>query len=166
MNGYTNLTIITTIVLTLGCQKESNLTGSLVFTSTSIEAAKAFWTSYHITNYSLEQTTDSWYPWTGDSVRITVVADTITSVVSIRTGKSLEPGLWIQYKTVTQLFLIAQQDTGRYAISWELDPTYGYPRVLSVAPKPPPITEGGIRYMTFGFIPQWTDHARGKISPN
>jgi hypothetical protein len=153
MNKRTILVIISVLIV-YGCKKENSPTELTLPVDASITVAKAYWQSHNITNYVLEQTTDSWYSWSGDSVRIKVIADTINAIISLRTNSNIDPFLWPQYKTVNQLFEIAEQDTSRYQISWELDTKYGYPKVLNYHIYPPPRTEGGITYLTYNLTPE------------
>ena len=138
------------VLLLYGCKKDSPTESSLK-TDATIEEAKAFWDSKNITNYTLEQTTISWYPWSGDSVRIKVVGDTIQSVTFVKTEISLDKDSFGRYKTIKQLFEIAEQDTNIYNISYELDSKYGYPKILFYEIKPPPRTEGGFTIITYSF---------------
>jgi hypothetical protein len=137
-------------LLLYGCRKDSPTESSLKSDAT-IEEAIAFWDSKNITNYTLEQTTISWYPWSGDSVRINVIEDTVYSVTSVKTGINLNIDSVGWYKTVKQLFEIAERDTNVYDISYELSTKYGYPKILYYAIKPPPVTEGGIKIITYNF---------------
>mgnify|MGYP005834671415 CR=1 FL=1 len=149
MKKKTALLFFVLFLLVCGCKKQSPTESSLKANATIAEA-KAFWESKRITNYILEQTIQSWYPW-DDSVRIIIVADTINSIVSVKTGISLDRDSWGRYKTVRQLFEIAEYDTSVYFINYELDTKYGYPRVLFFAVKPFPRTEGGIKIVTYSF---------------
>jgi hypothetical protein len=145
------LIFLSSVLLLYGCKKENNPTEPSLPSNASIADAKAFWESKNIKNYVLEQTTASWYPWSGDSVRIRVMSDTMNSVTSLRANSTLNTSLWGQYKTVKQLFAIAEQDTSIYEIRWELDAEYGYPNMLYFMIKPPPMTEGGIKITTYNF---------------
>jgi hypothetical protein len=152
MKKNTILIVVAFVFLVYSCKKESNPTEPSLPAGASLTEAKAYWQSLNITNYMLDQTTDSWYPWSGDSVRITVKADTINKVFSLHGDSALASYLWLQYKTVDQLFEIAELDTGGNEINWEFDTKYGYPIVLRYEIKPPPRTEGIIKYTTYNLI--------------
>ena len=117
----------------------------------SLSEAIVRWQSTNIHTYSMKQTTNSWYGWSGDTVIVNIKADTIADVFSIRSNSKLDYSAWIQYKTVNQLFDIAQLDTNTHTLSYEFNQAYGFPSNIYFSIKPPPITEGGIRYTSFDF---------------
>lgn len=155
---------LASILFLCGCTKGSIPVESNLPADASLAEAKAFWLSQHITQYTMEQTAESWYPWSHDTVRVRVVSDTVYSVISLRTNSEVNSLQWMQYKTVNQLFEIAEQDTSdelvnresgptAHVISWELDSTYGYPKVLYYELLPPPRTEGRIKIITHKLSP-------------
>ena len=130
------------------CGRETSLSSTAPEPPGTLSEAVARWHSWKIHDYAFTQTRRCWYPWCGDSVRVVVRADTICFIVPLsRTVLDTARGL-----TVDRLFEIAQSDTSRWTVQAEFDQTYGFPRSLSYQIKPPPITEGGMAYITFDFV--------------
>ena len=139
-------------LLCQACRKDEPLpTNPNIQAISSLSDAVARWQSSNIHTYSIKQTTNSWYGWSGDTVIVNIKADTIADVFSIRSNSNLNYSGWVQYKTVNQLFDIAQSDTIVYELSYEFNQAYGFPCNLYFRTKSPAITEGGIRYTSFDF---------------
>ncbi|MFA4839751.1 MAG: DUF6174 domain-containing protein [Candidatus Neomarinimicrobiota bacterium] len=119
----------------------------------SIAVHRDEWEVLKITNYSIYQTVRSWYPWYGDTVRIVVYADKIQMVQHASDFSAVDSSEWSRYRTIDDLFQLAELDTNIFDVEIEFDPTYSYQKYLHYSPKPPLNTEGGFAYFTWNFEP-------------
>jgi hypothetical protein len=101
------------------------------------------WHSKNIHNYSIDQVRNCFCPGRGDSVRITVRADTIFNIINIEDNSVVTNPY---YYTIDSLFGIIQYSEYD-SIVIKYNSTYGFPEFLDINPQLHPV-DGGVLYET------------------
>jgi hypothetical protein len=104
------------------------------------------WTSYECHNYTIDQSRICFCPLGGRTMRITVRADTIASVVNLSDHSLVPLPFAAYYLTVDSMFGIIHQG-GTDSLMVTYDETYGYPETLDINPQLHPV-DGGVLYIT------------------
>lgn len=121
-----------------------------------LEHARSRWESRSFADYTFETRRDCFCaPELTGPARITVVNDSITSVIDI-TADSVIPypaaGNWY---TVEDLFVVidsAVHHPATSSIDVAYDPDLGYPTTLEISPRPE-IADAGVRYTITLLVP-------------
>jgi hypothetical protein len=101
------------------------------------------WRSKNIHNYSIDQVRYCFCMSSGDSVRITVRADTISNIINIEDNSVVTNPY---YYTIDSLFGIIQYSEYD-SIVIKYNSTYGYPKFMDINPQYHPV-DGGVLYET------------------
>jgi len=108
-------------------------------TNTSYE----LWRSKNLHNYSIDQIRSCFCPDAGQSVRIIVRSDTISSIIKISDNSIITSRF---YFTVDSLFgIINNSENDSLAIRYNTN--YGFPEFLDINPQLHPV-DGGVLYET------------------
>jgi hypothetical protein len=107
------------------------------------------WKSYEIHNYRIEQTRFCFCGDGGQRVQLTVLADTIFSVVRVSDSDTLHYPLAKYYLTIDSLFGIIRNNK-KDSLVVTYDPVYSYPAVLDINPQLNPL-DAGIAFKTSSF---------------
>ena len=109
------------------------------------------WHAYRITSYSLKQSLTCFCVGGGVTMRVVVKDNRIVNVLEIATGNSIPQNRREYYKTVDELFTIAQginpDSVAHFVI--EYDQKYGLPTTLYVDP------DEGVADEEFGYQTQF-----------
>ena len=106
----------------------------------------ARWRSYDPPDYTIDQVRMCFCQLAGQTVRISVRADTIASVVNLSDGSEVSNSMARWYLTVDSLFRVIR-NTSRDSLVITFNETYGYPEMLDINPQLHPV-DGGVLYRT------------------
>ena len=104
------------------------------------------WKSYNIHDYTIDQIRSCFCPYGGQTMRITVRSDTISSVKQLSDNSELPASIARAYLTVDSLFATIRTSTkDSLVITYEA--TYGYPTFLDINPQTHAV-DGGVAFST------------------
>ena len=106
----------------------------------------ARWRSYDLHDYTIDQVRDCFCQLAGQTMRISVRADTIASVVNLSDGSEVSNPMAGWYLTVASMFGV-MRNTSRDSLVITFNETYGYPDMLDINPQLHPV-DGGVLYRT------------------
>ncbi len=104
------------------------------------------WKLHNLHSYTIDQTRGCFCPFGGETMRITVSSDTITSVSGVSENLNVPMSIQRLYLTVDSLFAIIHSNT-KDSLVVVYDETYGYPAKLDINPQLHPV-DGGVLYQT------------------
>ena len=110
------------------------------------------WKALGVHNYSIDQVRTCFCVDGGQSMRVSIRADTISSVTRLSDGTSVPPQLAGAYYSVDSLFAIIQRGTSDSLVVI-YNSQYSYPEKLDINPQLHPI-DGGVLYMTSNLVVQ------------
>jgi len=101
--------------------------------STALAEAKARWTASGIRTYELDREIRCFCYDGGDTIRCTVVNDSVVSVINLRTHEAVDTKLHMP-ATVQDFFDIIEEARSRRAakVKVSYDPTYGVPTEIDI----------------------------------
>lgn len=121
-----------------------------------LEHARTRWEGRGFTDYAFETRRDCFCaPALTRPVRITVLDDSISSVLDITTDSMIPFPAAANWYTVEDLFTVIDSAARRAATSSfdvEYDPDLGYPNTLEVNPRPD-LADAGVRYTITLLVP-------------
>ena len=104
------------------------------------------WISFNIHNYSMDQVRICFCPEAGQTMRVSVRADTVTSVTRLSDGSAVSFPMSTYYLSVDSLFgIIRNSKTDSLVVTY--NKLYGYPETLDINPQLHPV-DGGVLYRT------------------
>ena len=106
----------------------------------------ARWRSYDLHDYTIDQVRDCFCQLAGQTMRISVRADTIASVVNLSDGSEVPNQIARWFLTVDSLFGVIRNTSGDSLVI-TFNETYGYPDMLDLNPQLHPL-DGGVLYRT------------------
>ena len=106
----------------------------------------ASWKSYRLHDYTMDQKRSCYCLESGETMRVTVRADTISLVTRMSDSTILESSCWSLYLTVESLFAIIRSPNGD-SLLVSYDSQYSYPSILDINPQLHPV-DGGVLYET------------------
>lgn len=106
----------------------------------------ARWRSYDPPDYTIDQVRLCWCPLAGQTMRVSVRADTIASVVDLSDGSEVSAQMARLFLTVDSLFGLIR-NTSRDSLVMTFNETFGYPETLDINPQLHPV-DGGVLYRT------------------
>jgi len=104
------------------------------------------WRFYDPRDYTIDQVRMCFCQLAGQTVRISVRADTIASVVNLSDGSEVSDPMARSFLTVDSMFGIIR-NTGTDSLVMTFNETYGYPDMLDINPQLHPV-DGGVLYRT------------------
>jgi len=106
----------------------------------------ALWISYHIHKYTIDQARVCFCPEGGQTMRISIRADSVTSVTRLSDGSAVSFPTSTYYFSVDSLFgIIRNSRTDSLVVTY--NELYGYPETLDINPQLHPV-DGGVLYRT------------------
>jgi len=106
----------------------------------------ARWRSYDPPDYTIDQVRMCFCQLAGQTVRISVRADTIASVVNLSDGSEVPNQIARWFLTVDSMFGVIR-NTSRDSLVITFNEIYGYPEMLDINPQLHPV-DGGVLYRT------------------
>jgi hypothetical protein len=131
------------LLLLWGCSEQSNEPGP--------QTPYEIWRSYNVRHYTVEQVRSCFCINGGVRMKVTVQADTVTSVLNLTDSTYLAYPALKQYLTIDSLFGIIRYSTGDSLVV-SYDRQYGFPNTLDINPQQHPY-DGGVLYETSNFSP-------------
>lgn len=121
-----------------------------------LERARSRWEGRSFADYTFETRRDCFCtPELTGPVRITVVNDSIASVIDISTDSVIPYPAAGNWYTVDDLFVVidsAIQHQATSSIDVTYDPDLGYPTTLEINPRPD-LADAGVRYTITLLVP-------------
>ncbi len=131
------LLLLLLLLCSLSCKKE--------MTTQPSPTPRQKWQSFAIHDYSAVQTRSCFCIHGGEKMRITVLSDTIHSVMRISDGYALPCSESKAYMSIEQLFEYIDHSQDSLIIKY--NDHYGYPEMLDINPQLNPV-DGGALYET------------------
>jgi hypothetical protein len=103
------------------------------------------WHSFHIHDYTIEQLRSCFCRNGGQTMRLTVKADTVFSVVRVEDGKALSADEAAPYWSIEEMFDFIKVSKDSLVIRYNAQ--YGYLEYLDINPQLHPV-DGGALYVT------------------
>lgn len=139
---------IFSVLLLVGCLAGCNEPTIETMTVTSRE----LWKSYNIHDYTIEQTRSCFCPYGGEKMKVTVVSDTVLSVVRMTDGVAISFPASSSYLSIDSLFgLINYSKADSIVVAY--DAKYGFPKKVDIDPQLHPV-DGGVLFETGNLIPK------------
>lgn len=139
----TILSYLSLIIVFSGCNEQTNGPGA----ATPYER----WRSQNIHNYTIEQVISCFCSNGGKRVTVTVLSDTVFSVVNISDSTVVPYPLSKQYLSIDSLFGIIRYST-KDSLVYTYHAQFGYPDFLDINPQQHPV-DGGALYETSKLHP-------------
>lgn len=130
-------------ILTAGCRE--------TITEVVLIDPSDLWRSKNFHNYTMEQTRICFCFDGGEKMVVTVLADTVHSVVRSRDSAYIAPPSSRYYLTVDSLFGIIKYSQAD-SIEVTYDANFGYPARIDIDPQLNPV-DGGVTYITNSVNP-------------
>ena len=102
------------------------------------------WRSFNLHRYTIDQARICYCPEGGQTMRITIRADTLASVTRLSDSSSISPPMSTYYLSVDSLFGIIRS-SGTDSLVATYNETFGYPETLDINPQLHPV-DGGVLY--------------------
>jgi hypothetical protein len=104
------------------------------------------WQSFQLHNYTIDQVRWCFCPDAGDTVRMTVLSDTIGSIIRLSDNSPIPLFSSHHYLTINSLFSILNSGSGdSIVVTYNI--VYGFPEKLDINPQQHPV-DGGALYIT------------------
>jgi Family of unknown function (DUF6174) len=134
-----HLIIMILLAISSGCHREQS-------TQPIQQSPYGLWKSYNVHSYTIDQVCMCYCINAGQTVRITVQADTIAQVLKLSDTSIIANPSPTLYLTIDSLFGIIQNGKND-SIVVQYNAQYGYPESLDINPQRHPV-DGGVLYMT------------------
>jgi len=135
--------ILLFVMLLCGCRDH--------ITEVVVLSPKEIWQSHGLRNYSMEQTRFCFCVEGGTRMVVTVLNDTVFSVVRARDSVTLFEPSARYYLSIDSLFgLIANTQADSMVVTY--DGKFGYPTMIDIDPQLNPV-DGGVKYVTNNLKP-------------
>jgi hypothetical protein len=134
-----HLIIMILLTISAGCQKEQS-------TQPIQQTPYEQWKSSNVHSYTIDQVRMCYCMNAGQTVRITVRADTVAQVVRLSDTTIIPTPSSSWYLTVDSLFGIIQNGKNDSVVV-QYNAQYGYPESLDINPQQHPV-DGGVLYAT------------------
>lgn len=110
------------------------------------------WNALGVHNYTIDQVRVCFCGTSGDTVRLTIKADTIFSGTRLANGAAVTGPTLHSYRSITELFTILKT-THPDSVVVSYNAESGYPEALDLYPQLHPV-DGGVTYLTSRFLPK------------